>query len=313
MMEGESFADHMAKLSYGELADIVGPLGGTYRPEAVAAAEAELAMREPEETRQDEYSGEPTAESSDDPRQREGIGGWLGVLVGLNLFVVWGDVLFLVTERRGVLSILLGVVFCSVNFFVLGLGLNYRWPNAVRRSILVLRVEAWLVMTGVFLLSIEGKASDALRGLVSVFVAFGWIAYLQQSWRVYNTYPDWRQFIETRASERLRERFLPPGPPQDALMQTTATNPSRGVERTLPEPSELAPRSPTGTALTSTFSERTSLPDVPTALRLDGWTGGAIRQCPECGLGNPERVSQCRECNASLSGTIPFTPSDCTG
>jgi uncharacterized membrane protein YhaH (DUF805 family) len=47
----------------------------------------------------------------------------------------------------------------------------------------------------------------------------------------------------------------------------------------------------------------------PPPLRLDGWVGGAVRQCPACGLGNPARATRCSECRASLSGTVPFTPS----
>lgn len=48
----------------------------------------------------------------------------------------------------------------------------------------------------------------------------------------------------------------------------------------------------------------------PPSLRLDGWAGGAVRQCPACGLANPERASRCAECRASLSGTVPFIPSE---
>lgn len=66
-----------------------------------------------------------------------------------------------------------------------------------------------------------------------------------------------------------------------------------------------------GTGRPSTFSEDpTAQPPPAPSLRLDGWTGGAVRQCPACGLGNPARATRCAECRASLSGTVPFTPSE---
>lgn len=65
-----------------------------------------------------------------------------------------------------------------------------------------------------------------------------------------------------------------------------------------------------GTAPPSTFFRKPAPQPPAPPLRLDGWTGGAVRQCPACGLGNPARATQCSECRASLSGTVPFTPSE---
>jgi uncharacterized membrane protein YhaH (DUF805 family) len=73
-------------------------------------------------------------------------------------------------------------------------------------------------------------------------------------------------------------------------------------------PNRFGPDPRGGDAL-SEPDEASTPASEPVQLRLVDWDGGPIRECPSCGLGNPETAYGCADCSASLAGTTPYIPS----
>mgnify|MGYP006298511039 CR=1 FL=1 len=233
-MDLEATRKRMANLSDEDLLEVIGPKRDTYRPEAIEIAEEELASRsltpipttdfEPETgVPSGNHPPGPPAESgsksppppsiptgepdSSQPKQSsdelKGTGGWLGVLVGLSFLAGPLSVLFAwIAIRDADLIFGLYAVVLALTFLWQGLGLNNGWHRAVQASILVLLLNA-LVNVAAGLLS-----GDFISALSGPLIPIVWIFYLRRSRRVFNTYPGWREFIETSGDSALRQRWL---------------------------------------------------------------------------------------------------------